>query len=69
MLPYAESGQANELHEKYSLNSGPWKGLLKSSRFMPAVEQVGYQAQMDQSVLKVMLKLVKESIPTYTLFD
>ncbi|MCC4785158.1 RNase E specificity factor CsrD [Vibrio splendidus] len=57
-----ESGQANELHrEIFTRIQDPEKGLLKSSRFMPAVEQVGYQAQMDQSVLKVMLKLVKES--------
>ncbi|MBE8566577.1 RNase E specificity factor CsrD [Vibrio sp. OPT20] len=57
-----ESGQANELHrEIFTRIQDPDKGLLKSSRFMPAVEQVGYQAQMDQSVLKVLLKSLKES--------
>ena len=57
-----ESGQANELHrEIFTRIQDPDKGLLKSSRFMPAVEQVGYQAQMDQSVLKVLLRLLKES--------
>ncbi|PMG50470.1 RNase E specificity factor CsrD [Vibrio splendidus] len=57
-----ESGQANELHrEMFTRIQDPDKGLLKSSRFMPAVEQVGYQAQMDQSVLKVLLKSLKES--------
>ncbi|CAK2930655.1 RNase E specificity factor CsrD [Vibrio crassostreae] len=57
-----ESGQANELHrEIFTRIQDPDKGLLKSSRFMPAVEQVGYQAQMDQSVLKVVLKSLKES--------
>ncbi|TCN77621.1 diguanylate cyclase/phosphodiesterase [Vibrio crassostreae] len=57
-----ESGQANELHrEMFTRIQDPDKGLLKSSRFMPAVEQVGYQAQMDQSVLKVVLKSLKES--------
>ncbi|CDT82496.1 putative EAL and GGDEF domains protein [Vibrio coralliirubri] len=57
-----ESGQANELHrEIFARIQDPDKGLLKSSRFMPAVEQVGYQAQMDQSVLKVVLKSLKES--------
>ncbi|MEC7308381.1 RNase E specificity factor CsrD [Vibrio gigantis] len=57
-----ESGQANELHrEIFTRIQDPDKGLLKSSRFMPAVEQVGYQAQMDQSVLKVLLRSLKES--------
>ncbi|CAK2430801.1 RNase E specificity factor CsrD [Vibrio crassostreae] len=57
-----ESGQANELHrEIFTRIQDSDKGLLKSSRFMPAVEQVGYQAQMDQSVLKVVLKSLKES--------
>ena len=57
-----ESGQVNELHrEIFTRIQDPDKGLLKSSRFMPAVEQVGYQAQMDQSVLKVVLKSLKES--------
>ncbi|OMO32819.1 RNase E specificity factor CsrD [Vibrio sp. 10N.222.47.A9] len=57
-----ESGQANELHrEIFTRIQDPDKGLLKSSRFMPAVEQVGYQAQMDLSVLKVLLKSLKES--------
>ncbi|KAA8666317.1 RNase E specificity factor CsrD [Vibrio gigantis] len=57
-----ESGQANELHrEIFTRIQDPDKGLLKSSRFMPAVEQVGYQAQMDQSVLRVLLKSLKES--------
>ncbi|WP_215404726.1 RNase E specificity factor CsrD [Vibrio gigantis] len=57
-----ESGQTNELHrEIFTRIQDPDKGLLKSSRFMPAVEQVGYQAQMDQSVLKVLLKSLKES--------
>ncbi|CAK1750385.1 RNase E specificity factor CsrD [Vibrio crassostreae] len=57
-----ESGQANELHrEIFTRIQDPDKGLLKSSRFMPAVEQVGYQAQMDQSVLTVVLKSLKES--------
>lgn len=58
----SELGQANELHrEIFTRIQDPEKGLLKSSRFMPAVEQVGYQAQMDQSVLKVLLKSLKES--------
>ena len=58
----SERGQANELHrEIFTRIQDPDKGLLKSSRFMPAVEQVGYQAQMDQSVLKVLLKSLKES--------
>ena len=57
-----ESGQANELHREIFVRiQDPDKGLLKSSRFMPAVEQVGYQAQMDQSVLKVLLTSLKES--------
>jgi RNase E specificity factor CsrD len=58
----SETGQANELHKEiFTRIQDPDKGLLKSSRFMPAVEQVGYQAQMDQSVLKVLLKSLKES--------
>ncbi|MDH5879191.1 RNase E specificity factor CsrD [Vibrio cyclitrophicus ZF205] len=58
----SESGQVNELHrEMFVRIQDPDKGLLKSSRFMPAVEQVGYQAQMDQSVLKVLLTSLKES--------
>ncbi len=57
-----ESGQADELHREIFVRiQDPDKGLLKSSRFMPAVEQVGYQAQMDQSVLKVLLTSLKES--------
>lgn len=60
----SETGQANELHKEiFTRIQDPDKGLLKSSRFMPAVEQVGYQAQMDQSVLKVLLKSLKESTP------
>ena len=58
----SELGQVNELHrEIFTRIQDPERGLLKSSRFMPAVEQVGYQAQMDQSVLKVVLKSLKES--------
>ncbi|MBU2933580.1 RNase E specificity factor CsrD [Vibrio cyclitrophicus] len=57
-----ESGQVDELHREIFVRiQDPDKGLLKSSRFMPAVEQVGYQAQMDQSVLKVLLTSLKES--------
>ncbi|MEZ8964685.1 RNase E specificity factor CsrD [Vibrio cyclitrophicus] len=57
-----ESGQADELHREIFVRiQDPDKGLLKSSRFMPAVEQVGYQAHMDQSVLKVLLTSLKES--------
>lgn len=58
----SERGQVNELHrEIFTRIQDPHKGLLKSSRFMPAVEQVGYQALMDQSVLKVVLTSLKES--------
>lgn len=58
----SSKGQPYELHrEIFARIQDPEKGLLKSSRFMPAVEQVGYQAQMDQSVLRVLLKSVKES--------
>ncbi|NAZ45572.1 RNase E specificity factor CsrD [Vibrio toranzoniae] len=58
----SERGQVNELHrEIFTRIQDPDKGLLKSSRFMPAVEQVGYQALMDQSVLKVVLTSLKES--------
>ena len=58
----SNKGQPYELHrEIFARIQDPEKGLLKSSRFMPAVEQVGYQAQMDQSVLRVLLKSVKES--------
>lgn len=58
----SNKGQPYELHrEMFARIQDPEKGLLKSSRFMPAVEQIGYQAQMDQSVLRVLLKSVKES--------
>jgi RNase E specificity factor CsrD len=58
----SNKGQVHELHrEIFARIQDPEKGLLKSSRFMPAVEQIGYQAQMDQSVLRVLLKSVKES--------
>ncbi|MEZ9436960.1 RNase E specificity factor CsrD [Vibrio atlanticus] len=57
-----DSGQANELHKEIFVRiQDPDKGLLKSSRFMSAVEQVGYQAQMDQSVLTVLFKSLKVS--------
>ncbi|MEZ9565433.1 RNase E specificity factor CsrD [Vibrio artabrorum] len=58
----SDSDQAIELHQEvFTRIHDPDKGLLKSSRFMPAVEQVGYQAQIDQSVLTVLLKSLKES--------
>ncbi|MCG9552310.1 RNase E specificity factor CsrD [Vibrio sp. Isolate31] len=57
-----ESGQVYEFNrEIFTRIHDPDKGLLKSSRFMPAVEQVGYQARMDKSVLKILLKSLKES--------
>jgi RNase E specificity factor CsrD len=58
----SNKGQPYELHKEIFVRiQDPEKGLLKSSRFLPAVEQIGYQAQMDQSVLRVLLKSVKES--------
>lgn len=34
-------------------------GILKASRFMPAVEQVGYQSYMDQQVVSTILNFLK----------
>lgn len=54
--------ETNELHREVFVRiTDPDKGIIKASRFMAAVEQVGYESQMDRALLKVLLQHMKDS--------
>ncbi|MFA0566664.1 RNase E specificity factor CsrD [Vibrio gallaecicus] len=54
--------QPVELHQEvFARIQDPEKGLLKASRFMSAIEQVGYESQMDRSILMLLLNKLKDS--------
>lgn len=55
-----ESGKTSLLHtELFARIEDEGVGILKASRFMSAIEQVGYQSHMDQLVVSTILKYLK----------
>ncbi|MBW3697249.1 RNase E specificity factor CsrD [Vibrio sp. T187] len=49
------------LHQEVFVRiTDPEKGVIKASRFMSAIEQVGYESQMDKSMLTVLMQSIKE---------
>lgn len=57
-----ESSDQDLLHyEIFARIIDPEKGIIKASRFIAAVELVGYEQQMDQAVITTIVKYLKAS--------
>lgn len=58
----SDSGKQELLHhEIYSRITDPEKGIIKTSRFIAAIELVGYEQQMDQAVITSIVNFLKAS--------
>ncbi len=59
-----DAGRQSVLHKELSCRiNDPESGVVKASRFMPAIRQVGYEAQLDKAVMSVVLMHLKRSAP------